>query len=242
MSCNLSFKYRSDLLRHESVHKKKELKSTCNKRFACQDHFNKHVDICQNKQEQHFKCENCDKKSRVRTSLDKHKIVCLKLTERSPWFEDNFINFVEDVSSFNTFFQSPQKSTSVFPSMAVEENNFTHVTPTVESIMLDKSSDESDHQTPLQDQEVPEVPEQSKFFITPCQTPQQQQIQMRSSSTNHVKVHRVSQELSRLLHESPLDDDCKVSAITSAIKKLEMTSELKDRLRISSALRKKNSI
>ena len=77
------------------------------------------------------------------------------------------------MSSFNSFFLSPRKSTYVFPSMAVEENNFTHVTPTVESIILGKSFDESDRQTTLQDQEVPEVSEQSKFVkVEPCQTPQ----------------------------------------------------------------------
>ena len=146
-SCNLSFKCRSDLQRHESVHKKEELKCTCNKRFAHQDHFNEHVDICQKKQDgQNFKCENCGKKFRVRKRLVKHKVVCLKLTERSLWFEDNLINVAEDMSSFNSFFLPPQKPTSVFPSMAVEENNFTDVIPTVESIMLGKSSDELDHQ------------------------------------------------------------------------------------------------
>ena len=77
------------------------------------------------------------------------------------------------MSSFNSFFLSPRKSTYVFPSMAAEEINFTHVIPTVENIILGKSSDESDRQTPLQDQEVPEVSEQSKFVkVEPCQTPQ----------------------------------------------------------------------
>ena len=77
------------------------------------------------------------------------------------------------MSSFNSFFLSPRKSTYIFPSMAAEENNFTHVIPTVENIILGKSSDESDCQTPLQDQEVPEVSEQSKFVkVEPCQTPQ----------------------------------------------------------------------
>ena len=77
------------------------------------------------------------------------------------------------MSSFNSFFLSPRKSTYFFPSMAAEEKNFTHVTPTVESIILGKSFDESDRQTTLQDQEVPEVSEQSKFVkVEPCQTPQ----------------------------------------------------------------------
>ena len=147
------------------------------------------------------------------------------------------------MSSFSSFFLSPQKSNTIFPLMAMEYSNFTHVIPTVESILWGKSSDESEHQTLLQDQEVCEGPkqsEQSKFVIQPCQTSQQQQIRMRSSSTNLVKVHRLSQELYDLLLEFPLDDECKVSAITNVIKKLELTAKLKDRLRISSALRKKS--
>ena len=66
--------------------------------------------------------------------------------------------------------------------------------------------------------------------------PQQQQIKMKSSNTNQVKVHCLSQELCDLFLESPLYDDCKVNTITSATKKLELTSKLKDGLRILSAL------
>ena len=40
--------------------------------------------------------------------------------------------------------------------------------------------------------------------------------------------------------ESPLDDDCKGNTVTNAIKKLELTSKLKDRLRKISALQKKS--
>lgn len=77
-----------------------ELKDTFSKRFDHQDHFDKHTDICENKHdEQNFHCKNCDKKFRVRKSLAKHKIVCLKLTEHSPWFDDNLINVAEDMTS-----------------------------------------------------------------------------------------------------------------------------------------------
>ena len=54
------------------------------------------------------------------------------------------------------------------------------------------------------------------------------------------KLKYKSQELSDLLLESPLDDDCKGDTITNAIKKLKLTSKLKDKLRKISDLQKKS--
>ena len=64
---------------------------------------------------------------------------------------------------------------------------------------------------------------------------------MEVSSCICVKVHCLSQELSDLLLESPLDDSCKVNTITNAVKKTGTDFKMKDRLKISSALQNKSA-
>ena len=106
----------------------------------------------------------------------------------------------------------------------MKENYFTHVIPTVESIILGKSSDESEHQTPLQDKIKRFLKFQNNqsllFAMSNTSATANQDEKLMNKCC---KVHRLPQKLSDLLLESSFDDDCKKNTTTNAIKKLKLT-------------------
>ena len=153
--CSMVFKYKSDLSRHEVTHiKKKELMcDKCQKKFVRQNHFKKHMAIC-------------DVQSVKQTTLS---------------FEDAFI-IPEDDSCFESFL-SPTSPDQVFPSMVFNSSIHNQEVPVPDNevhLLFQSISEVTDSVMAEPGDEIHQAVQDIPDQVVPVETPTNEKISIRN--------------------------------------------------------------
>ena len=155
-------------------------------------------------------------------------------------FEDAFI-IPEHDSCFESFL-SPTSPDQVFPSMVFNSSIHNQEVPVPDNevhLLFQSISEVTDSVIAEPGDEIHQAVQDIPDQVVPVETPTNENIHQKAISTSRVKTHQFSRQLSTLLLEFPLDDDSKVNAITTAVRKTELLEKLKQKLKVSSALKKK---